>query len=98
MGRLGKLHWPNLIKARNHSEKRIFSDIKLKAQSAIEKSASQVRKYLAVNVSDQVRWRTSEEALKIWRNHIEDAGIFVFKHSFKQKEVSGFCLLDDEFP
>lgn len=97
-GQARQIALAELNQGRNHSEKRIFSDIKLKAQSAIEKSASQVRKYLAVNVSDQVRWRTSEEALKIWRNHIEDAGIFVFKHSFKQKEVSGFCLLDDEFP
>lgn len=87
-----------LNEGRNHSEKKIFSDIKLKIQSPIEKSASLVRKYLTVSLGDPMRWRTSEEALKMWRNHIEDAGIFVFKRSFKQKEVSGFCLLDDEFP
>lgn len=97
-GQARQIALAELNQGKNHSQKRIFSDIKLKAQSAIDKSASLVRKYLAVTVSDQVRWRTSEEALKIWRSHIEDAGIFVFKHSFKQKEVSGFCLLDEEFP
>lgn len=97
-GQARQIALAELNQGRNTSEKRIFSDIKLKPQLAIDKSASLVRKYLGVNVSDQVRWRTSEEALKIWRSHIEDAGIYVFKHSFKQKEVSGFCLLDDEFP
>lgn len=29
---------------------------------------------------------------------IEDAGVYVFKSSFKQREVSGFCLYDSVFP
>ncbi len=33
-----------------------------------------------------------------WRARIEDAGVYVFKRSFKQREISGFCLTDDEFP
>ncbi len=29
---------------------------------------------------------------------MEEAGIFIFKRSFKQREISGFCLIDIEFP
>ncbi len=87
-----------LNEGRNPSEKKIFSEIKLGRQSAIQKSVSGVRQYLAVSLNDQVHWHSSDEALKAWRKHVEDAGIFVFKRSFKQKEVSGFCLLDKEFP
>jgi Zn-dependent peptidase ImmA (M78 family) len=97
-GKAMQIALAELSDGRNQSERRIFFDIKLKVQSNIEKSASLVRKYLAVTLGDQVRWRSSDEALRVWRNHIEDAGIFIFKRSFKQKEVSGFCLLDDEFP
>ena len=33
-----------------------------------------------------------------WRSAVEDVGVSVFKDSFKQKDVSGFCLIDDQFP
>jgi Zn-dependent peptidase ImmA (M78 family) len=39
-----------------------------------------------------------DSALKIWRRAIEAQGIHVFKDSFKQKELSGFCLRHPEFP
>ena len=46
----------------------------------------------------QTAWKTDATALKGWRTAIESAGVFVFKASFKQEELSGFCLFDDEFP
>jgi Zn-dependent peptidase ImmA (M78 family) len=36
--------------------------------------------------------------LKAWRDAVEEKGVFVFKNTFKQKEVSGFCLSDAMFP
>ena len=36
--------------------------------------------------------------MKGWRTAIEDAGVYVFKNTFKQENVSGFCLYDAEFP
>jgi len=57
-----------------------------------------VRDYLGVTLQAQSSWRSSDVALKAWRNAIEDVGVFVFKHAFKEKVISGFCLLDDEFP
>lgn len=82
----------------NSSERKIFRDITLGRKSNINQLAAQVRQYLGVSLSDQTNWRSAEDALKIWREYIEQVGIFVFKRSFKQKDVSGFCLLDSEFP
>jgi Zn-dependent peptidase ImmA (M78 family) len=33
-----------------------------------------------------------------WRDAVEQAGVFVFKRSFTQREISGFCLADPVFP
>ena len=49
-------------------------------------------------LSEQFKWKKIDKALKNWRNIIEANGIFVFKRSFKQGDISGFCLVDDEFP
>ncbi len=37
-------------------------------------------------------------ALKQWRQAVEDCGVFVFKAAFKQKDISGFCLMDESLP
>ncbi len=44
------------------------------------------------------RVATDDDALKLWRRAIEAHGVFVFKDSFKQGAISGFCLRHDEFP
>ena len=82
----------------NPSERKIFQDITLSKKSNINHVAAQVRHYLGVSLSDQTSWDSAEEALKFWREHVEQVGMFVFKRSFKQKDVSGFCLLDNTFP
>jgi Zn-dependent peptidase ImmA (M78 family) len=61
-------------------------------------AAALVRQYFDVSIDRQSAWGTSDNALKAWRALSEDAGIFVFKHSFKEKGISGFCLVDDQFP
>jgi len=60
--------------------------------------AKTVREYLGVTLSNQKSWRSTADAMAVWRSVIENIGIFVFKRSFKQREVSGFCLIDDLFP
>lgn len=82
----------------NSAAHKIFKDIRLSGRSDIFEAATAVREYLGFSVNDQAAWNSSDEALKAWRNAVEGAGIFVFKHSFKQKSISGFCLADDEFP
>lgn len=82
----------------NPSEKQIFREIRLHPREQVASAARRVRDYLGVSLDQQTRWPNQEEALKNWRDAIEECGIFVFKDSFDQEDVSGFCLFDDEFP
>ncbi len=93
-----QLSLKELNEGRNSAARLIFRDITLVTGGRVADYAEQVRDYLGITIEEQAAWRSSELALKTWRNTIEDAGVFVFKHAFKQKEISGFCLLDDEFP
>jgi Zn-dependent peptidase ImmA (M78 family)/transcriptional regulator with XRE-family HTH domain len=63
-----------------------------------EALAEKVRDWIGVTLNEQYRWRSSEIAFRAWRSVVEDVGVFVFKRSFKQTDVSGFCLHDEEFP
>ncbi|MGH9905205.1 MAG: ImmA/IrrE family metallo-endopeptidase, partial [Pyrinomonadaceae bacterium] len=83
---------------RNPAGRLIFRNVPLSIQRDIREQADEIRRYLDISLQTQIGWRSSEAALKAWRNAIEDAGVFVFKHAFKEKAISGFCLLDDEFP
>ena len=51
-----------------------------------------------VELSDQLQWKSAEDAFKTWRNALEDCGVFVFKEAFRDDIVSGFCLYDARFP
>ena len=87
-----------LLEGRNPAERVIFRDIQLTLQSNIPRTAEAVRRYLGIMLQQQERWRNSETALKAWRNAVEEVGVFVFKHAFKERQISGFCLIDAEFP
>lgn len=82
----------------NPAAKKIFDELRLQPGANIGQVAAQVRTYLGVPLEEQVEWKSSEDALKAWRAKVQEAGVFVFKRSFKQKDISGFCLLDDQFP
>ena len=82
----------------NTSEHKIFREIRLKSSDNIVKVAEVVRNYLDVPREKQFLWKDSDTALKVWQQAIEEKGIFVFKRPFKQEGISGFSLLDDEFP
>jgi len=82
----------------NPSERKIFRDLSLSTSSSIPESAAQLRSYLDITVKEQMSWASTDEALKQWRDKIEAVGVFVFKDTFKQKEVSGFCIYDNQFP
>ena len=57
-----------------------------------------VRDFLGITLQLQHQWKNAEEALSVWREAIEIAGILVFKRSFQQKSVSGFCLPHPDAP
>ncbi len=57
-----------------------------------------VRELLEVSVDQQMAWQSDDEALKQWREKVEENGVWVFKRSFTQKDIAGFCLNDDVYP
>ena len=60
--------------------------------------AHEIRKRLKVSEKSILETKKPEEALEVWRNAIEEIGIFVFKRAFKQKNISGFCLIHQKYP
>ena len=82
----------------NPASQKIFKDLSFKPGDSVETMVKAVRKYLGISIKTQISWKDTDVAFKIWRNSVEENGIFVFKNAFKQDEFSGFCLYDHEFP
>lgn len=79
-------------------KKPIWEEVKLSTIQPIAAQASAVRDALAITIAEQTEWSNPDFALKMWRRRIEARGVFVFKHTFTQSELSGFCLVDEAFP
>ena len=73
-------------------------EMRLGAGRSVPEAAAEVRRRLRVGLAEQTRWPDAETALKRWRDRVEDCGIFVFKDSFQDGEISGFCLHHEAFP
>ncbi|TWJ13123.1 ImmA/IrrE family metallo-endopeptidase [Geobacter argillaceus] len=87
-----------LFGGQNPAAQPIWNNIKLQTDNAIIVQAEKIRHALGISLKDQIKWKDDDLALKQWRLALENAGIFVFKDSFKQKAISGFCLSHDSFP
>ena len=88
-----------LLSAAGTTEKFILRD--LSAQARIDDPdglAAAVREYLGVSLDEQKSWTDDDDALKHWRDQVDDAGVWVFKRSFQQDDIAGFCLGDAVFP
>lgn len=88
----------DLCNGENPSSRLVFNDLHMGAGEPIPQAAGRLRSYLEVSTQHQSEWPGSAVALARWRDHVEAVGVFVFKRSFKQKDVSGFCLIDPQFP
>ncbi len=82
----------------NAAERRVFREVRVNPETPVSDAAEKLRAYLGISLSQQMGWRSHEEALNGWRMAVEEVGVFVFKRPFKQTKVSGFCLHDEEFP
>lgn len=82
----------------NPAPRHIWKTLSLSPSNSLAGQAKSIRDYLGITLEMQVGWKDDEEALKAWRKAIEDSGIFVFKAAFKQKDISGFCLMDEHLP
>ncbi|MBN2209979.1 MAG: ImmA/IrrE family metallo-endopeptidase [Sedimentisphaerales bacterium] len=87
-----------LFNEENPATKKIHIDIRISPSDSVSDTAKTVRKYLDVNIKKQYALKSNDEALKFWRDVIEQYGVFVFKDAFKEEECSGFCLYDSQFP
>lgn len=83
---------------RNPNARKIFLDLHPSAKVSVERLAADVRSYLKISLAEQSSWGNLDDALKNWRDSVQDAGVYVFKASLKQRDISGFCLWDEEFP
>lgn len=82
----------------NPAERKIFEDVRVTAREPAPRVAAEVRSYLGLEVETRSAWPTVAEWFKECRRRVEDAGVYVFKSTFKQRELSGFCLYDSRFP
>ncbi len=90
------------------AKRRILHDLDFAPSVAAIDMAQQVRTYLGIELAQQQAWRNTEDALKHWRDVLEECGVFIFKDTFnppRSKRVdtgdspfSGFCLYDLDFP
>ena len=95
--RAQQLALAELTGGKNPAQRQILQAVEVSPDS--RETADRVRGYLGVPLEVQTDiWKTSEEALKAWRAAVEAVGVFVFKHSFKQREISGFSLFYPELP
>jgi len=87
-----------LTGGRNPAERVITKDFSPAREADPLSLARRVRAYLGVDSESSKGWDTPREAMTWWRDRVESVGVFVFKRSFDQREVSGFCVFDQEFP
>lgn len=88
----------DLFDGRNPAERHIWKVISLSKPKDVAAQAQAIREQLGITLEQQAGWTTDEQALKAWRSAVERCGIFVFKAAFKQKDISGFCLMDEHLP
>lgn len=93
-----QLSLAELNDGKNPAEQKIFVDLHVGLNASPAETAAKARSYLGIDAKLQRSWKDTDQALKAWRRAVEDKGIYTFKNTFKQKDVSGFCLYDAEFP
>lgn len=57
-----------------------------------------LRDVLNISIDLQKKAKNYSDAFEMWRSAFYDCGIYVFKDAFKEKNFSGFCLYDEQFP
>jgi len=84
----------------NYNEKiEGFNKLKKVAyQGDLSSVIEMLRNTLQVSIENQFQWKNEDEALSVWRQKVENLGVFVFKDAFRDDNISGFCIYDENFP
>jgi Zn-dependent peptidase ImmA (M78 family) len=103
-----QLNLSELYRGINPSNAHILRGFDFNPRASAQNMAHDIRVYLGIDVQTQNAWGSADEALRRWRNLLEDHGLFIFKDSFRhpgrrrdesnEAAFSGFCIYDDEFP
>jgi Zn-dependent peptidase ImmA (M78 family)/transcriptional regulator with XRE-family HTH domain len=93
-----QLNLAELSDGRNPAPRLITRDLAFPEDVSIAEMAERVRDYLDITLDQQFAWADDDDALKVWRDALQKAGIFVFKDAFRVEGYSGFSLYDDVFP
>ncbi|WP_186230357.1 XRE family transcriptional regulator [Burkholderia gladioli] len=93
-----QLSLAEVFAGRNPADIRIWKQLALSLSAPVTEQARRIRDALGISLDAQSTWKNDELTLKHWRKAIEELGVFVFKSSFKQADISGFCLVDETFP
>lgn len=65
----------------------------------IQAQAQQIREWLGISMDIQKSWRSSSEALTLWKNYIEEKDIYVVQFPFVEvEECRGFAIAEEQFP
>lgn len=96
--KLQQLNLSELYDNINPVSHHIVRDLSFSPNISVVEMASNVRKYLNIDITTQSSWKDVNTAFKNWRNILEEHGVFVFKEAFKNNAFSGFCLYDKQFP
>lgn len=67
---------------------------RLKLSGDPEAAAASTRRALGIDIETQASWKTESEALRNWRNAVEQHGVLVLQASVPVTELRGFSLAD----
>jgi Zn-dependent peptidase ImmA (M78 family) len=101
MYRKAKVYQINLSELYDHeppAEQSILQNRELSFSTDVLGLVGELRRFLDVDIHQQIEWSGYDDALKTWRERFEKHGLFVFKDAFKNDDYSGFCLYHDLYP
>jgi Zn-dependent peptidase ImmA (M78 family)/transcriptional regulator with XRE-family HTH domain len=82
----------------NPSNDFIINNFNFNENISIQEMSSELRKFISFSLEDQFSWKNTDDALKNWRNALENKGLYIFKDAFKDDKISGFSFYDEKFP
>lgn len=96
--KLYQLYMEELCEGERPGDFSLLDKFALDKHSQLEPVVSAIREALGVSIEEQSTWRSTETAVKKWREAFEASGISVFKDAFRNNDYSGFCLYHQRYP
>ena len=64
--------------------------------SEIEPLSYSFRKFIGIDLEKQKKWKNSSEALRNWKNSLEEKNIFIMQSNLSKDNISALCLIDEK--